>query len=303
MTDTASPITEPHLTPMFTTGAQPALSPNTEPHPAPIFDTGPHPDPLRTASADVAEAESAPVVSAPVASAEAELVVVESAPVESAEAQMVVLESAPVESAAAESSAWASAEWDSDEWAAAEWRNPDPAPDAGDVPQAESPADGVDPDLNLALDAIDGEPQAPVAQAFSELENVDTDTFLRSVTGHMQPVVVPPHPVAVPGAYQFVKRWKFALILAGVWVVAAAVGLGFYYWWYTALVKTIPVFGILLYLVVCMVASLLVSMVPNRPQVTATAIALMGAPLASMAAAAVLHGAYYFEWIARPIVG
>ena len=33
---------------------------------------------------------------------------------------------------------------------------------------------------------------------------------------------------------------------------------------------------------------------------TALAIALMAAPLASMAAAAVLHGAYYFEWITRP---
>ena len=267
MTDTASPITEPHLTPMFTTGAQPALSPNTEPNPAPIFDTGPHPDPLHSTSTDSADE-----------------------PVEVAEVH-------------AESSAWASAEWDSDEWAAAEWRNPDPVPDAEDAPQVESTSDGIDPDLNLALDAIDADPEAPIAQAFSELENVDTDAFLRSVTGHMQPVVLAPHPVVVPGAYQFVKRWKFALILAGVWVVAAAAGLGFYFWWYTALVKTIPVFGILLYLGICMVASLLVSMVPNRPQVTALAIALMGAPLASMAAAAALHGAYYFEWIARPFVG
>lgn len=281
MTDTASPITEPHLTPMFATGGQPALSPNTEPNHAPIFDTGPHPNPLQ----DNAEAESVPA------------------------------ESIPGESVAAEqgeagpdgaSEDWASAEWDSDEWAAAEWRNPDPEPVAEEsaepAPAEPAPAD-VDPDLNLAIDAIDGESQAPIPQAFSELENVDTDAFLRSVTGHMPPVVVPAYPVAVPGAYQFVKRWQFALILAGVWVLAAAAGLGFYYWWYTALVKTIPVFGILLYLVVCMVASLLVSMVPNRPQITALAIALMGAPLASMAAAAVLHGAYYFEWIARPIVG
>ena len=165
---------------------------------------------------------------------------------------------------------------------------------------------GLAADLNLALDAIDGEPQAPEApmhRAFSELDNVDTDAFLRSVTGHMPPAVVPVHPVVVAGSFQFLKRWKFALIVAGVWVLAAGAGLGFYYWWYTDLVKTIPVFGILLYLVVCMVASLLVSMVPNRPQITALAIALMAAPLASMAAAAVLHGAYYFEWIARPIIG
>ena len=61
--------------------------------------------------------------------------------------------------------------------------------------------------------------------------------------------------------------------------------------------------GILLYLGACMVASILVSMVPDRPQVSALALALMAAPLASTAAAAVLHGAYYFEWIARPVIG
>ncbi len=270
MTDIASPITGPHqLTPMFATGAQP--TPNTEPNHAPIFDTGPHPDPLQAVTAETQAAET-----------------------QSAEVHPVDGQS---------DGDWASAEWDSDEWAAAEWRNPDPEPAADEAPRLESVPGGVDPDLNLVLDAIDGEPRAPVPQAFSELENVDTDTFLASVTGHMQPVVVPAHPVVVPGAYQFVKRWKFALILAGVWLVSAAAGLGFYYWWYTALSKTIPVFGVLAYLTVCMVASLLVSLVPNRPHVTASAIALMGAPLASMAAAAVLHGAYYFEWIARPIVG
>lgn len=140
-------------------------------------------------------------------------------------------------------------------------------------------------------------------QAFSELDGIDTDAFLRSVTGHMQPVVLPAQPVAVAGSFQFVKRWKFALIVAAVWLLAAAAGLGFYYWWYIALVKTMPVFGILLYLVVCMVASILVSLVPNRPQVSALAVALMAAPLASTATAAVLHGAYYFEWIARPVIG
>jgi hypothetical protein len=213
---TSAPLTGPHLTPMFPTGAQDALAPTTEPHHSPIFDTGPHPDPLQMAGA----------------------------------APEIVAES-PAES------------------------------------PVESPADGDD--------------SAP--QAFSELENVDTGAFLRAVTGHMAPVVVPAQSVVVPGTFQFVKRWKFALIVAGVWAVSAAAGLGFYYWWYSALNKTVPVLGILIYLAVCMVASLLVSLVPNRPQVTALAIALMAAPLASTAAAAILHGAYYFEWIARPALG
>ena len=222
MTDTVSPSTGPHLTPMFATGAQPAMSPNTEPHHSPIFDTGPHPDPLKALG-----------------------------------------------------------------------RDPEPAPACSPV-EAES---SVEPEI--APDSITA-PETP--QAFSAVDSDDTDAFLRSVTGHM-PAVVAAQPVVVPGAFQFVKRWKFALITAGVWLLAAAAGLGFYFWWYTALSKTAPVFGILLFLVVCMVASMLVSMVPNRPQVSALAIALMAAPLASMTAAAVLHGAYYFEWIARPVIG
>jgi len=117
------------------------------------------------------------------------------------------------------------------------------------------------------------------------------------------PRSVPAQPVVVPGSYQFVSRWRFTLILIGVWVVSAAAGLGLYHWWYSALDKTLPVLGILGYLVACMLASLLVSLVPDRPRVTALAIVLMAAPLASTAAAAILHGAYYFEWIARPAIG
>ena len=147
------------------------------------------------------------------------------------------------------------------------------------------------------------DPLNAASQAFSELETTDTEGFLRSVTAHVEPVAVPAQSVVVPGTFQFVKRWKFALMVAGVWVVSAAAGLGFYFWWYSALDKTMPVLGILLYLMVCMVASVLVSLVPNRPQVTALAVALMAAPLASTAAAAMLHGAYYFEWIARPVIG
>jgi len=156
------------------------------------------------------------------------------------------------------------------------------------------------------LNSVQAEPEIaaePASQAFSELESTDTDAFLRAVTAHVEPVAVPAQSVVVPGTFQFVKRWKFALIVLGVWVVSAAAGLGFYFWWYSALDKTMPVLGILLYLVVCMVASVLVSLVPNRPQLTALAVALMAAPLASTAAAAILHGAYYFEWIARPVIG
>jgi hypothetical protein len=116
------------------------------------------------------------------------------------------------------------------------------------------------------------------------------------------PMVVPPaQPVVLPGSYQFLKRWVFALVLAAVWVVAAGVGAGLYYWWVGDLNpdKTWPVYGVLVYLLGCSVAGLIVAMVARRPIISALAIALMSAPLASVAGAAALYGAYVFGWIAH----
>jgi hypothetical protein len=56
---------------------------------------------------------------------------------------------------------------------------------------------------------------------------------------------------------------------------------------------------LLVYIVFGTVAALLVAMVQNKPLVSAVAIALMSAPLASTAAAAALYGAYVFHWIDR----
>ncbi len=97
-------------------------------------------------------------------------------------------------------------------------------------------------------------------------------------------------PVVVAGVAQYVSRWRFVLVVAAVWIVAAAAGAGLYYWWYHSLDKTMPVFAVLVYLVACIVGSLLTAMVQDRPAIAATAIGLMSAPLASTAAAAGLYG-------------
>ena len=89
-------------------------------------------------------------------------------------------------------------------------------------------------------------------------------------------------PVVVPGNHQYLKRWTFVLVVAGVWVVAAAAGWGLYYWWYHSLDKTPPVFVVLMFLIVCTVGGLLIAMVQNKPVVSALAIALMSAPLAAI---------------------
>lgn len=117
-----------------------------------------------------------------------------------------------------------------------------------------------------------------------------------------EPMIVPPaQPLVLPGSYQFLKRWVFALVLAAVWVVAAPVGAGFYYWWVGDMDpdKTWPVYGVLVYLVCCAVAGLVVAMVARKPVISALAIALMSAPLASVAGAAALYGGYVFGWIAH----
>lgn len=117
----------------------------------------------------------------------------------------------------------------------------------------------------------------------------------------LEPALAPAQPVVVPGEFQFLRRWVFALIVAGVWVAAAGIGLGLYQWWFVDPdpTKRWPVFAVLAFLVVSTVAGLLTAMVPHRPKVSAVAIAVMSAPLAATAAAAVLYGAYVFGWIAR----
>lgn len=112
-----------------------------------------------------------------------------------------------------------------------------------------------------------------------------------------------PVTVAVPRAvaatqFQYVKRWKFALLLVGVWIVAAAAGVGMYYWWFHSMDKTWPDFAVLMYVIACMLAALLVSLVENRPMVSMTSIAVVSAPFASAAATAVMYGMYVFGWIA-----
>jgi len=107
----------------------------------------------------------------------------------------------------------------------------------------------------------------------------------------------PAPPIAVPGRYHNVKWWQFILALLAVWVPAAAIGAGLFYWWTHDGTghKTAVVFVVLVYVVVCVVAGLMLAMVPDRPLVSAVAIAMMSAVFASVVAAAPLYGAFYCD--------
>ncbi|MGV0807220.1 hypothetical protein [Mycolicibacterium setense] len=113
------------------------------------------------------------------------------------------------------------------------------------------------------------------------------------------PLPAPAPPIVVEGSYLYVKWWTFVAILAGVWFVSAAAGAGLYYYWYQSADKTWPVFAVLAYVVVTTLGALVASTAQRKALVSALAIALMSAPVAALAAAAVFYGAYVFGWIAR----
>ena len=114
----------------------------------------------------------------------------------------------------------------------------------------------------------------------------------------------PAPPITVPGRYFSLKWWQFILMLLAVWVPAAAIGAGLFYWWThdPSAHKTAVVFVVLVYVVGCMVSGLMLAMVPDRPLVSALAIAMISAVFASVVAAAPFYGAFYCDHSQRPCV-
>src|SRR3954454_2443974 len=160
----------------------------------------------------------------------------------------------------------------------------------------------------MSADTLTGEPTQPYLPSFTGEFPAQADPVQpvaaepEPVDVRSEPLPVPARPDVMPGRRQYVKRWAFAGVVAGVWIVAAACGVGLYDWWFHSLDKTPPVFLVLIFLVVCTVGSLLTAMVNNKAPVSALAIALMSAPLAAMGAAAVLHGMYFCDRVSRCLV-
>ena len=115
----------------------------------------------------------------------------------------------------------------------------------------------------------------------------------------------PEQPETLPDKGHYLKRWTFLLVLLAVWIPAAAIGLGLYYWWYHdhSLTKAAPVFAVLIFVAICTVEAILIAMAGNKPDFAAIAIAVMTAPYAATIAAAVLHGLYYCDRMGHCLVG
>ena len=118
-----------------------------------------------------------------------------------------------------------------------------------------------------------------------------------------EPLPAPADQIDARSDDQYLKRWTFVFVVAAVWIVAAAVGLGLFYWWFHSINKTPAVFIVLVYLVMCTVAALIAAMVGGKPLISALGIALLSAPFASTAAGAVLYGVYFCDRASRCLVG
>lgn len=115
--------------------------------------------------------------------------------------------------------------------------------------------------------------------------------------------VGPVPPVTVPGRYFYVKWWKLALVLLGVWAAAAVVGLGLFYWWCRSIDKTPALLVVLVYVVVCVVGGVMLAMTEGRPLISALSVAVMSGPFAAVAAAAPLYGYYYCQRAGHCLAG
>jgi hypothetical protein len=104
---------------------------------------------------------------------------------------------------------------------------------------------------------------------------------------------VPVQSVTVLGRYLYLRWWQLALVLLGVWIAVAVVGLGLFYWWYHSIDKTPAVFMALVYVAACAVGAVLLAMIEGRPLISALSLAMMSGPFASIVAAAPLYGYYY----------
>jgi len=108
---------------------------------------------------------------------------------------------------------------------------------------------------------------------------------------------IPTSSIAVPYRNQYVRWWQFVLMLLAVWIPAGAIGAGLFYWWShdASRHKTEVVFVVLAYVVVSTVAGLILAMVADRPLVSALAIAMISAVVASVIGAAPIYGKFYCQ--------
>jgi hypothetical protein len=144
---------------------------------------------------------------------------------------------------------------------------------------------------------IAAEPDKPAEPEKPAEPSPETPDFGTEAAG------APVHSVTVPGRYLYLRWWQLALVLLGVWIAVAVVGLGLFYWWYHSIDKTPAVFMVLVYVVTCAVGGVLLAMIEGRPLISALSLAMMSGPFASLVAAAPLYGYYFCTRTGHCLIG
>jgi hypothetical protein len=142
------------------------------------------------------------------------------------------------------------------------------------------------------------EPESPAEAVERAAESAEPEE-----ESEAESAAIPVQSVTVPGRYLYVKWWKLALVILGIWAVAAVVGLGLFYWWHHSIDKTPALFVVLVYVVVCVVGGVMLAMVEGRPLVSALSVAVMSAPFGAFAAAAPLYGYYHCAGVGHCLAG
>jgi hypothetical protein len=161
-----------------------------------------------------------------------------------------------------------------------------------------------------------GEDSVPFVPNFRDFQDTGSQPALKLPAGETEPETATEMPLAdaaepdsaagpvtVPGRYQYLKWWKLALVLIGVWFAATEVGLSLFYWWYHTSDKSAALFMVLVYVVACVVAGVMLAMVEGRPMISALSLAVMSGPFASLAAAAPLYGYYHCVRVGHCVFG
>lgn len=159
----------------------------------------------------------------------------------------------------------------------------DAAPDSGPV--------DLDDARGLTAVPSDTSPSDPIS--ISE-DLFDFDSVFPEYAD--QPAPAAP-PAVVPGTVQRLRRWVFFAALLTVWFPAAAAGVGLYEWWRNAADPTLPLFGVVVFVIAAITVGLLLAMSEQKPWLSALAIAVLTATFAAMTATAAWHWAYAIGWL------
>src|SRR5690349_10109128 len=100
-------------------------------------------------------------------------------------------------------------------------------------PPRVQPASGNGSNGSNGAEATEPGPQTEPTVPFTPTFTGALPTLTDEAPSQPQPAVAE-EPVA-QSSDQYLRRWRFVLMVAATWVLAATVGLGLFYWWFNSI--------------------------------------------------------------------